>query len=160
MSKAAIILWLCPSLLASSQVTVLAASRSTSLPVRGVQAPAATQDGRTAGTAFIAARRSRHTPAAAARATERKLLLLAPRKKLLRRFVDRTTGLVKRNVAAHCARFRGRLLRHGLRPFVCRVWTQPRLPRSGVAVVCHTQHHEFRVTAYHRRSRRHSSRRL
>lgn len=94
----------------------------------------------------------RRSHRAAARAIERKLLLYAPRTRLLARFVDRSLGLVKRNVAAHCTRVWGRHHRR-LPRFRCRVWLQPRSPSTGVAVVCHTRHKQFRVTAYHRRRR-------
>ena len=142
-SKAAFILCLLPILLLTSQVPALSARQ-------------ASRDGR--ALAFATHKVRRFSPAAA-RAVERKLLLLAPRHKLLRRFVDRATGLVRRNVAAHCARYLGH--RPRLRRYLCRVWVQPRSQLSGVAVLCHTAHHSFWLTRYHhRRHRRHASRRL
>jgi hypothetical protein len=161
LSKAALIVWLLPSLLAASHVRALGAVRSTSPPVRG--APAAllplysSRHGNTVAARVSAARKSQRRRAAA-RATERKLLLLAPRERLLRRFVDRTTGLVKRNVAAQCTRVWGKHPRHALHRFVCQVWMQPRSPLSGIAVVCHRAHHGFWLSAYHRRHKRHKSR--
>ena len=95
-------------------------------------------------------RSRRRSHRAAARVIERKLLLVAPRSRLLARFVDRSTELVKRNVAARCTRLRGRHHRK-LPRFICHVWLQPRSPASGVAVVCHTKHRQFWVTAYGRR---------
>lgn len=150
-AKAALILSLVPGLLASSQVPALGGARTASSPVHGVRAPAAALR--------TTAKRPVRRHSAAARATERKLLLLAPRKKLLRRFVDGTTGLVKRNVTAHCRRYHGKPALRYLHRFLCRVWVQPRLPSSGVAVVCRTgRHHVFHVTAYHRRHRPHKGR--
>jgi hypothetical protein len=93
------------------------------------------------------------------RTIERKLLLFAPGKKALRRFIDRTTGLVKQNVAARCTRLRATHHRHMRHRFLCRVWRQPKPASSGISVVCFTKHHVFRVTPYHRRHRRHRSRR-
>jgi hypothetical protein len=146
-SKIAFILWLFPTLLAPSHGS-LGITRSAPLPVRASGAPPAT----------LAAHKVRRHSGAAARATERKLLLLAPRHRVLRRFVDRATGLVKRNVAAHCSRFRGHV-RHRRQHFLCRVWVQPRPSSSGVSVVCHTTvHHVFRVSAYEHRRRPHRSR--
>jgi hypothetical protein len=86
---------------------------------------------------------------AAARAVERRLLLVAPRSRLLARFVDRSTGLVKLNVTAHC-----QLKRRPHRPsiYLCRVWRQPRRPSSGIRVLCRTKHKRFVVKPYlHRR---------
>jgi hypothetical protein len=99
--------------------------------------------------------RPRHRSArrAAERAVERRLLQIAPESRLLVRFVDRTTGVVKRNVVARCARLRRRH-RHSVVVFVCRVWQHPRAPSSGVRVRCRTKNKRFLVTAY-RRARRH-----
>ena len=146
-AQAALILWLVPSMLAPSQVPAHGAARQTPAVLRIAGAPAAVV---TATRRSTALRRSHR---AAARAVERRLLLVAPRSRLLARFVDHATGLVKRNVATRCARVWGRQHRR-LPRFVCRVWLQPRSPSSGVAVVCHTKHGHFRVTAYHRRHRR------
>lgn len=101
------------------------------------------------------ATRPRHRSArrAAERAVERRLLQIAPESRLLVRFVDRTTGVVKRNVVARCARLRRRH-RHSVVVFVCRVWQHPRAPSSGVRVRCRTKDKRFLVTAY-RRARRH-----
>lgn len=140
-AKITLILGLVPSLLASSHVT-------------GLGAGYAGREGRTVS-ATTAAQKS----AAAARAIERKLLLLAPGKKALRRFVDRTTGVVRQNVAAHCTRYHGKRFQHIHRRFLCHVWTQPRPPSSGIAVLCFTKRHVFRVTPYHRRHRHHRARR-
>ena len=142
-SKAALLLCLLPSLLVASHVPAPGAARSTPLAVRSARAPAAKP-----------ALRLRQHAAATARAIERKLLLAAPRARSLRRFVSRDSGLVKRNVAAHCVRFRGHHPRHTFRRFFCRVWMQPRSPLSGVAVICYTKHHAFRVSKYHHRLRR------
>lgn len=154
-AKAALILCLFPGLLASSRI--VSAARSTSHPTRSAL-PTATASPRYSGrddrTANAARQLQRRQAAAAARSAERKLLLLAPGKRALRRFVDQTTGLVKRNVAAHCTRLRGKLFRHKLPRFVCRVWTQPASPSSGISVVAYTKHHAFRVKPYHRRHRR------
>jgi len=164
LSKAALILWLLPSLFASPQAPAhAAAALSTPFPVRGTVAAPATvwryprRDRRAVGAALIAGQ-VRH-PSATARAVERRLLLFAPRATFLRRFVDRTTGLVKRNVTAHCYRFRGKHYRHTLGRFFCRIWLQPRSRLSGVAVICHTRHHRFRVTVYHGRHRHNRPRR-
>lgn len=99
------------------------------------------------------ASRRRHTYGAAARAVEHRLLLVAARSRWLARFVDRSTGLVKLNVTAHCQLIRGL---HRPRPsvYLCRVWRQPRLPSSGVRVLCRTKHKRFVVMAYRRRHRR------
>jgi hypothetical protein len=139
--KAALILSLVPSVLASSQHGATPRGAAALYPSRTAVAGAT--------------RETRRSSGAVARAIERKLLLLAPRERLLRRFVDQTTGLVKRNVTAHCTRFHGRPLRYRRHRFICRVWLQPRRPSSGVVVVCHTAHHGFWVSAYHRRHRRH-----
>lgn len=93
-----------------------------------------------------------HRHGATARTVERKLLLAASHSRLLARYVDHSTGLVKRNVTARCARVRGRHHRP-LPRFVCRVWLQPRSPSTGTAVVCHTKHKRFWVTAYRHRRR-------
>lgn len=90
----------------------------------------------------------RHMYRAAARAVERRLLLAAPRTKLLARFVDRSTGLVRRNVTAHCQLMRRHRGRRSA--YLCRVWQQPRLPASGVKVLCRTKHKRFVVIAYRR----------
>ena len=90
---------------------------------------------------------------AAARAVERRLLLVAPRSKLLARFVDRSTGLVERNVAARCHLVR-RPARYRHSVYLCRVWRQPRLPSSGVKVRCRTKHKRFVVMAARRSHRR------
>lgn len=97
------------------------------------------------------ARHSRRTPPrhAAARAVERRLLLVASRTHLLGRFVDRATGLVKRNVTAHCKlvhRRQGR--RHSV--YLCQVWQHPRPPSSGARVLCRDSHKRFVVMAYRR----------
>ena len=140
--KIAFILWLFPSLLAPSHSPLFGAARIAPPPVRA--------SGASAATLAFAAQKARPRSGVAARATERKLLLLAPQHRVLHRFVDRTTGLVKRNVAAHCGRFRGKGRRHRRpRHFLCRVWVQPRPAASGVAVVCHTtRRHIFRVSVY------------
>src|SRR5690348_14099282 len=78
--------------------------------------------------------RRRHVSGAAARAVERRLLLVASRSKLLARFVDKSTGLVQRNVTARCQLRRG-LPRRRPSVYVCRVWRQPRLPSSGTRVL-------------------------
>lgn len=96
-------------------------------------------------------RRRRHVSGAAARAVERRLLLVASRSKLLARFVDRSTGLVQRNVTARCELRRARQRRPSV--YVCRVWRQPRLPSSGTRVLCRTRHKRFVVMAYRRRHR-------
>jgi len=148
LAKTALVLWIFPSLLVSPHAPAADAVRSAAPPAQVARASA---------TLPVEARRVSYRAGVAARATERKLLLLAPRWTVLRRFVDRTTGLVKRNVAAHCGRLQSGAFRHRLGRFACRVWTQPRSPFSGVAVICNTRHHGFRVTAYPRR--RHRSRR-
>jgi hypothetical protein len=135
-TKAALALCLVPSVLAASHVSAPVAARSASVTVHRASLSA------------------RQQAAANARATERKLLLYAPRSKVLRRFVDRATGLVKRNVAANCTRLRGHHPRYRHRHFFCRVWMQPRSSLTGVAVICFTKHHAFRVTKYHHRRRR------
>lgn len=123
--------------------------RSTATPfvlVRKARtAAAATTSAPTAGG------RHRRIYRAAARAVERRLLVVAPRTGLLARFVDRSTGLVKLNVTAHC-RLKQRPHRHSV--YLCRVWRQPRQPSSGVRVLCRTKHKRFVVTAYRRRRRR------
>jgi hypothetical protein len=139
-AKIALVLSLVPSLAASAHVTGHYAGR----------------DDRTVATA-IAARKA-EAAARRDRAIERKLLLFAPGKRALRRFVDSTTGLVKQNVAARCTRLRGTHHRHMRHRFLCRVWRQPKPASSGISVVCFTKHHVFRVTPYHRRHRRHRSR--
>jgi hypothetical protein len=160
--KIAFVLWLFPSFLAPSHGSALGGTRSAALPVRAsgaaTAAPSvyASRDGRSF--AFAAHKAQRHS-GVAARATERELLLLAPRHRLLRRFVDPETGLVKRNVAAHCSRFRGYGRRHHRQRFLCRVWIQPRSPLGHVAVVCHTTaHHVFRLSAYEPRRKSHRTR--
>src|SRR4249919_1628653 len=98
-SKVAFILWLFPSLLAPAQVHALGMTQRASLPVLASAAPPATLSlyPRRNGSALAAStRKPRRSSGVAARTTERKLLLLAPQHRLLRRFVDRTTGLVKR----------------------------------------------------------------
>jgi len=97
--------------------------------------------------------RHRRIRRAAARAVERRLLLIAPKSRLLVRFVDRTTGVVKRNVVARCARLRGRH-RQRVAVYVCRVWQHPRAPSTGVTVRCRTKHKRLLVTAYRRPRRR------
>ena len=97
----------------------------------------------------------RRLPHAAARAVERRLLIVASRTRLLARFVDRSTGLVKRNVAAHCKLIRRRhQLRHRHRRsvYLCQVWQQPHPPLSGlkVKVLCPTKHKRFVVVPYRR----------
>jgi hypothetical protein len=145
----AFILWLFPTLLAPSHHSALGFTHSAPLPAAGAPPVAFA----------VAAHKVQQHSGVAARATERKLLLLAPRHRLLRRFVDRTTGLVKRNVAAHCGRYRGHV-HHQRQHFLCRVWVQPRPSSSGVAVICHTTaHHVFKVSAYEPRRRRHKTRR-
>lgn len=94
-------------------------------------------------------RRRHHLYRAAARAVERRLLLVAPKSRLLARFVNRSTGLVKLNVTAHCELIRGRHRRPSV--YVCRVWRQPHPPTSGIRVRCRTKHNRFVVLAYHRR---------
>lgn len=91
----------------------------------------------------------RHVYRAAARAVEHRLLLVAPRTRLLVRFVDRSTGLVRRNVTAHCELMPRR---HRGRPsvYLCRVWQQPRQPSTGTKVLCRTKHKRFVVMAYRR----------
>lgn len=93
-------------------------------------------------------RQRRHLHAAA-RAVERRLLLVASRTKFLAHFVDQSTGLVKRNVTARCKlvhRRQGR--RHSV--YFCRVWRHPRPPSSGAKVLCRNIHKRFVVMAYHR----------
>lgn len=135
-AKTTLILWLLASALAPSA----AAS-----PARTTQRALA---------AHTAAHATHHrVHRAAAHAVERRLLLVAPRTRLLKRFVDRKTGLVRRNVTARCQlmpRRAGR--RHSV--YLCRVWRQPRLPSSGIKVRCRTKHKRFVVTA-NRRGRRH-----
>jgi hypothetical protein len=97
--------------------------------------------------------RHRRIRRAAARAVERRLLLIAPKSRLLVRFVDRTTGVVKRNVVARCTRLRGRH-RQRVAVYVCRVWQHPRAPSTGVTVRCRTKHNRLLVTAYRRPRRR------
>lgn len=99
--------------------------------------------------------RRRRRPHAAARAVERRLLIVASRTRLLARFVDRSTGLVKRNVAAHCKLIRRghqRRHRHRRSVYLCQVWQQPHPPASGVKVnvLCPTEHKRFVVVAYRR----------
>lgn len=89
----------------------------------------------------------RRTLRVAERAVERTLLRIAPHTRPLARFVDHTTGLVKRNVAARCRRLR-KGGRHRAARFLCRVWQAPRRPMSGVAVIYRTRRHRVVVTAY------------
>lgn len=91
----------------------------------------------------------RHVHSAAARAVEHRLLLVAPRTRLLARFVDRSTGLVRLNVTAHCELMPRHRARHSV--YLCRVWQQPRLPSTGTEVRCRTKHKRFVVMAYRRR---------
>jgi len=138
-AKATLILWLVAAALAPS------AAASPLAPARATQSAMATH---------TAAHATRHRASrAAAHAVERRLLLVAPRTKLLARFVDRTTGLVKRNVTARC-RLMHRRARHRHSVYLCRVWRQPRLPSSGVKVRCRTKHKRFVVTADRRRRAR------
>jgi hypothetical protein len=163
-AKANLLLCLCLSPLVSAQQ-----AKHKALPVaplrpqlQHVVAAAATrrivvvEDAHQVGARDAAARttvrRRRHVYRAAARAVERKLLSVAPRSRLLARFVDRSTGLVKLNVTAHCELMRGRHRRHSV--YLCRVWRQPHRPSSGIRVRCRTKHKRFVVLAYrHRRLR-------
>lgn len=164
LAKAALILWLFPGTLVPSQASAHGTIGGTASVLRSAEAPVETRSVDSmrqayAGAATVFTRHKKKTRRrhhrAAARAVERRLLLIAPRSRFLARFVDRSMGLVKRNVAARCARVWGRHHHRRLPRFICRVWAQPRSPSSGVALVCHTKHSEFRVTAYHRhRSRR------
>lgn len=144
-AKATLILWLFASPLAPSR----AAPHAVSTPRTSVRQLAV----QTAGAAAMSRARPRHRGVyrAAARAVERRLLLVAPRHRMLARFVDRSTGLVKLNVTAHCGLNRRP---HRQSVYLCRVWQQPRQPSSGMRVVCRTKHKRFVVTAYRRRRRR------
>lgn len=160
LAKVTLMVWLVPSVLAPSQVPGQSWAQNQPLapPIAEIRAAISPDSIRNAdshaATVSSPHRKSARRPhRAAARSIERKLLLIAPRSPLLARFVNRSTGLVDRNVATRCARMWGRNHRR-LPRFLCRVWTQPRLPASGVAVVCHTKHRQFRVTAYHPHRRR------
>jgi hypothetical protein len=108
-------------------------------------------------------RRERLRPSAAVRrrrypgdaAVESRLLSEASRTKLLARFVDRSTGLVKTNVSAHCALISRRYQRQRRFVSLCQVWQQPDLPSSGVKVrvLTPTKHKPFVVMAYRRSQR-------
>jgi hypothetical protein len=155
--KATLILTLFPGLFTPS---LAAPARSAPFAARAAaHAPAAglslypTRDGWTGAAVATAARAARARAGTAARATERKLLLVAPHVKQLRRFIDQTTGLVKTNVTAHCAHVPAQRRWHRHAHFLCRVWTQPRPSSTGVRVNCRVRHHVFRVTAYHGRRR-------
>lgn len=155
LAKAALMVWLVPSVLAPSQVSGQSWAQNLHLAHRiagtsaAISSPDSIQNADSrAATSSSSQKKSPRPHRAAARSIERKLLLITARSPLLTRFVDRSTGLVDRNVAARCARMWGRDHRR-LPRFLCRVWAQPRRPASGVAVVCHTQHRQFRVTAYH-----------
>jgi hypothetical protein len=161
LAKATLILWLFVSPFAPfrpgpqatphvpSSVRQSPEMRSTATPlvlVRNARSTAAAT-----ATASTAGGRHRRIHRAAARAVERRLLVVAPHTRLLARFVDRSTDLVKLNVTAHC-RLKQRPQRHSI--YLCRVWRQPRQPSSGVRVLCRTKHKRFVVTAYRRRRRR------
>lgn len=146
-AKATLILWLFASPLAPSR----AAPHAVSTPRTSVRQLAVQTAGAAAMRTSRARPRHRRIYRAAARAVERRLLLVAPRHRMLARFVDRSTGLVKLNVTAHC-QLKRRPHRHSV--YLCRVWQQPRQPSSGMRVVCRTKHKRFVVTAYRRHRRR------
>jgi hypothetical protein len=159
-AKGILILWLFVSPFAPSRPSSESGSHAASAPIRqraeaslSARPLGLVREVRSAGaeTATRTAVRRRHVYGAAARAVERRLLLVAPRSKLLARFVDRSTGLVKLNVTAHCA-LRLRPHRHSV--YLCRVWRQPRRPSSGIKVLCRTKHKRFVVMAYRRHRRR------
>jgi hypothetical protein len=155
-AKLTLTLWLVAGSLGQAGTSTHAAARVVSPPAAPSVAAPATAPSRRPGThydvryttAHGTRARHKHVHGAAARAVEHRLLLVASRSKLLARFVDRTTGLVKRNVTAHCE-----LMRHR-RPsrYACEVWQQPRPSSSGVTVICRTSRHKrFLVMAPRRR---------
>jgi hypothetical protein len=157
-AKLTLTLWLAAGSLGQAGTSTHEAARVISPPAApSIAAPAkapthrpATHFDVRAMTAHGRRARHKHVHGAAARAVEHRLLLVASRSKLLARFVDRTTGLVKRNVTAHCE-----LMRHR-RPsrYACDVWQQPRPASSGVTVICRTRHKRFLVMAPRRHHRR------